>query len=132
MIQGISHVTLMVQNLEKTSKLFREGLGAQEIYDSQDKKFSISREKFFLLGGVWLVAMEGDISEKSYRHIAFQVEEKNLSALKQRLVELGATVVPSSPRVHGEGESVYFYDYDNNFFELHSGTLEARLKKYRL
>jgi hypothetical protein len=34
-------------------------------------------------------------------------------------------------RVKGEGRSVYFYDYDNHLFELHTGTLEQRLERYR-
>lgn len=25
---------------------------------------------------------------------------------------------------------VYFYDFDNHFFELHTGTLEQRLERY--
>ncbi|MDJ0855996.1 MAG: hypothetical protein QNI88_12345 [Desulfobacterales bacterium] len=69
MVQGISHITIMVRDLDKTSRLLCEGLGAKEVYDSQDKNYSISREKFFLLGGIWLVAMEGENSEKSYRHV---------------------------------------------------------------
>ena len=34
------------------------------------------------------------------------------------------------PRVQGEGLSLYFYDYDNHLFELHTGTLEERLQTY--
>ncbi len=131
MVQGISHITIMVRDLDKTSRLLCEGLGAKEVYDSQDKNYSISREKFFLLGGIWLVAMEGENSEKSYRHVAFQVEKRNLTVYKNRLTELGASIVPSRSRVEGEGASVYFYDYDNNLFELHAGSLEERLEKYK-
>jgi hypothetical protein len=36
----------------------------------------------------------------------------------------------SRPRVEGEGESLYFYDFDNHLFELHTGTLEQRLQRY--
>lgn len=132
MIKGLSHITIIVKNLERTSKLFCEGLEGKEIYDSKKKNFSISREKFFNIGGVWVVAMEGEVTEKSYRHIAFQVERKNLLELEKRISNLGATIVPSRSRVDGEGDSLYFYDYDNNFFELHTGTLEERLIKYKL
>jgi hypothetical protein len=91
----------------------------------------VSREKIFILEGIWLIAMEGKVSENSYRHIAFTVEEPSLNAIESKLNELNAEIIPSQPRVDGEGESLYFRDYDNNLFELHSGILEERLKKYK-
>ncbi|EIW18957.1 lactoylglutathione lyase-like lyase [Pelosinus fermentans DSM 17108] len=33
--------------------------------------------------------------------------------------------------MEGEGRSLYFYDYDNHLFELHTGTLTERLKRYK-
>ncbi|HUE86469.1 MAG TPA: hypothetical protein VMO26_10365 [Vicinamibacterales bacterium] len=39
-------------------------------------------------------------------------------------------VRPPRPRVEGEGEFLYFYDFDNHLFELHTGTLEQRLRCY--
>ena len=33
-------------------------------------------------------------------------------------------------RVEGEGSSLYFHDWDNHLFELHTGTLETRLERY--
>ena len=132
MIQGLSHITLVVQDLERTERLFCQGLGAELIYDSGAKQFSISHEKFFMVGGVWLVAMKGDPCERSYRHIAFQVKADDLPEIKGRLTDLAVDLVPSRPRVDGEGQSLYFYDYDNNFFELHTGSLKARLKRYAL
>ena len=132
MIQGLSHITIIVKDLEKTSRLLCDGLGAEEVYDSKDKNYSISREKYFILGGIWLVAMEGSIPEKSYRHIAFQVDEKDLADIEKRMIRLGASIAPSRSRVAGEGKSLYFYDFDNNLFELHSGDLDKRLSAYRI
>ena len=129
-IRGVSHLTFVVRDLERTAKLLSLGLGAEEVYDSKGKNFSLSREKFFLLGGVWLAFMEGEPTERSYRHVAFEVSEEDLSACEGRLRELGVEIKPPRPRVKGEGLSLYFYDYDNNLFELHSGTMEQRLRRY--
>ena len=48
-ILGLSHLTFIVRNVDRTARLFCEGLGAQEVYDSQGRNFSLSREKFVLL-----------------------------------------------------------------------------------
>ena len=120
----------IVSDLERTAKLLCAGLGAKEVYDSARKNFSISREKFFTLGGVWLAIMEGKPVARSYRHVAFKVDATELPALEARLRSLGVEIQPSRPRVDGEGQSLYFYDFDNNLFELHAGTLEQRLRTY--
>lgn len=130
-IDGISHITFMATDLERTARLLCQGLGAKEVYDSSERNFSISREKFFTLGGVWIAVMEGKPVERSYRHVAFKVDAHDLPALEARLRSLGAEIQPSRPRVEGEGQSLYFHDFDNNLFELHAGTLEERLQRYR-
>lgn len=130
-IDGISHITFMATDLERTARLLCEGLGAKEVYDSSARNFSISREKFFTLGGVWIAVMEGNPVDRSYRHVAFKVDADDLPALEARLRSLGAEIQPSRPRVDGEGQSLYFHDFDNNLFELHTGTLEERLQRYR-
>ena len=45
-IRGLSHLTFIVRDLERTAALFCQALGALEVYDSQDCQFSLSREKF--------------------------------------------------------------------------------------
>lgn len=129
-ILGISHLTFLARDLDRTAILFSEGLGAEEVYDSKVKNFSLSREKFFVLGGVWLAFMEGEPTERSYRHVAFHISEDDLSAVEGRLRNLDVEIKPPRPRVDGEGWSLYFYDYDNNLFELHTGTLKQRLHCY--
>lgn len=129
-IRSISHLTFIASDLDRTARLLCAGLGATEVYDSKGKDFSIAREKFFLMGGIWLAFMEGEPAERSYRHVAFEVGEADLPQYEARLRSLGADIKPTRPRVGGEGLSLYFYDYDNNLFELHAGTLEQRLARY--
>lgn len=110
-----------------------DGLGATEVYDSASKNFSLSREKFFVLGGVWLAAMQGSPpAERSYQHAAFKVAEEGLSGVEAKLRAMGVEVKAPRPRVPGEGQSLYFYDFDNHMFELHTGTLNERLERYSL
>ena len=130
-MQGISHITFVVGDLERMSVFLCQGLGAREVYDSIDKNYSLSREKFFLLGGVWIAAMQGEaLAERSYRHIAFAVSEADLPGYRANLQRIGVEFLPPRARVDGEGQSLYFYDFDNHLFELHAGTLEQRLARY--
>lgn len=129
-VQGISHLTFVVRDLERTARLFCDGLGAVEVYDSAGFDHSLSREKFFRLGGVWLVAMEGEPASRSYRHVAFSVRAEELPVIEARLASLGVEFRTGRPRVAGKGTSLYFYDHDNHLFELHTGTLSERLRAY--
>lgn len=129
-IAGLSHVTFIVRDLERTAALWREALGAQEVYDSGAQGFSRSPEKFLVVGGVWVALMEGEPTPRSYRHVAFEVPADELPAFERRLTAMGVDVEPARPRVEGEGVSLYFHDYDNNLLELHAGSLDERLRTY--
>jgi catechol 2,3-dioxygenase-like lactoylglutathione lyase family enzyme len=132
MIEGLSHVTLMVSDLGRMTAFLLKIFGAEEIYASGNTTFSISKEKFFLVGGVWVAIMEGDsLSEKTYNHIAFKIPDEHFDAYAERVRLLGVEICESRNRVDGEGRSLYFYDYDNHLFELHTGTLEQRLRRYQ-
>jgi fosfomycin resistance protein FosX len=131
MIEGLSHITFIVKDLERM-KLFLVGaLGGKEVYNSGDKPFSISREKFFEVGGVWIAVMEGDpLSEKTYNHVAFKIPADDLPRYRTAIEKLGLPIREPRPRIEGEGQSLYFYDFDNHLFELHTTTLAERLKTY--
>ena len=130
-MKGISHITFVVRDVDRMAVFLCEGLGAREVYDSSSHNFSLSHEKFFLLGDTWLAAMEGEPpAERSYQHIAFAVSETDLPGYQARLEGLGVEIRPPRSRVEGEGLSLYFYDFDNHLFELHAGTLEQRLVRY--
>ncbi len=75
--------------------------------------------------------MEGDsLQERTYNHIAFQIQAEEVDEYIERIKSLGVEIKPERSRVPGEGRSIYFYDFDNHLFELHAGTLEERLKRY--
>ncbi|HAK0912452.1 TPA: FosX/FosE/FosI family fosfomycin resistance thiol transferase [Listeria monocytogenes] len=131
MISGLSHITLIVKDLNKTTAFLQNIFNAEEIYSSGDKTFSLSKEKFFLIAGLWICIMEGDsLQERTYNHIAFQIQPEEVDEYTERIKALGVEMKPERPRVQGEGRSIYFYDFDNHLFELHAGTLEERLKRY--
>lgn len=106
---------------------------ARVVYSSEDKKFSISRERFFIIGGQWIVLMEGDaLLNRTYNHIAFKIRDDEYEIYEQRIKNLGLEIKRARPRIIGEGRSIYFYDYDNHLFELHTGTLTQRLETYNI
>lgn len=130
-IDGISHITLICKDLEKSSRLFSDLFDAVEVYSSEIKHFSISKEKFLLIGNLWIALMEGEPLERSYNHIAFHIKEEDLSFFESKIKALKLDIAPSRPRHPQEGQSIYFYDYDNHLFELHTGDLATRLSYYK-
>jgi catechol 2,3-dioxygenase-like lactoylglutathione lyase family enzyme len=141
MVKGLSHITFIVRDLDRMETLLTTVLDARKVYDSGDETFSLSRERFFLVGAeagdpdapapIWIAAMEGDpLPSRTYNHVAFKIGEADLDIYRERIRSLGLDVRESRPRITGEGRSIYFHDYDNHLFELHTGTLGERLARY--
>ena len=131
MIEGLSHITFITRDLDRMEEILTGVLDARRIYDSGEQTFSLSKERFFDVGGLWIATMQGDpLPEKSYNHVAFKMAEGEYDDRLKRIRALGLEVKPGRERVAGEGRSIYFYDDDNHLFELHSGNLEQRLARY--
>lgn len=130
-IKGLSHITLVCQDINKTMAMFKYLFNAEEVYSSNEKTFSISKEIFLNLAGMWIAIMEGKPIERTYNHIAFQIDETSLVDIQTRLNELGLSILPGRNRNDAEGKSIYFYDYDGHLFELHTGNLHTRLDYYK-
>lgn len=133
MVSGLSHMTFIVQDLDRMEEILTAVLGARKVYDSGDDTFSLSRERFFLVGDddLWIATMEGEaLPERTYNHVAFKIDDDDYDASLEKIAALGLDVKENRPRVEGEGRSIYFYDDDNHMFELHTGTLDERLKRY--
>jgi len=131
MIDGLSHIKFTVSDLDKMEVILMKVLDAKKIYDSGDRTYSLSKERFFNIGGIWVATMEGEpLRDKTYNHVAFKMAVEDYDKKLQRIQALGLEVREGRSRVDGEGCSIYFYDFDNHMFELHSGTLQDRLRCY--
>jgi len=131
MIDGLSHITFIVSDLDKMEVILMKVLDAKKIYDSGDRTYSLSKERFFNIAGIWVATMEGEpLRDKTYNHVAFKMAVEDYDKKLQRIQALGLEVREGRSRVDGEGRSIYFYDFDNHMFELHSGTLQDRLCRY--
>lgn len=64
MIEGLSHITFIVRDLDRMEEILTTVLHAKKVYDSGNDTFSLSRERFFLVGEepamVWIAIMEGE------------------------------------------------------------------------
>ena len=129
MIEGLSHLTFVVRDLERMTRILTGIFGAREVYASGEETFSIAREKFFQVGDLWIAVMEGEpLPSRTYNHVAFKIDDAEFEACEAKVKAMGLEIRPSRQRVPGEGRSLYFYGDDNHLFELHTGTLAERLE----
>jgi len=130
-IVGLSHMTFVVRDLERVTRILTAILDAREVYASGDETFSVAREKFFQVGDLWIAVMEGEpLPSRTYNHVAFMIEDAEFEAYEAKVKATGLEIRVPRQRVPGEGRSIYFYDDDNHLFELHTGTLAERLERY--
>ncbi|AIJ50866.1 MULTISPECIES: FosX/FosE/FosI family fosfomycin resistance hydrolase [Brucella] len=135
MVQGLSHMTFIVRDLDRMEEILTTVFDARRVYDSGAETFSLSKERFFLIGNgkepIWIATMEGEpLPTRTNNHVAFKIANNEYEACLKRIRALGLEVREGRSRVPGEGQSIYFYDDDNHMFELHTGTLDERLKRY--
>jgi len=124
LIIGISHITLVVRDLQRTAVFLEKIFEAQEVYSSVSAKY-------FLIGDLWIALNQGEsLPERTYNHIAFTIQDSEFDDFVERIEDVDAQIVQGRTRLDGEGRSIYFYDYDNHLFELHTGTLSERLSGY--
>lgn len=135
MDDGLSHITFVTKNLDRMEEILTTVLKARKVYDRGEQQFSLSKERFFLVGEssaqVWIAIMEGStVTARSYNHVALKIRDDEVAERLSAIEALGLDLRDGRTRVEGEGHSIYFYDDDNHMFELHTGTLEERLRRY--
>lgn len=119
-VKSINHIALACEDLNNSLHLF------QYVFDAELLK-STEEEQFLKLGDFCVVLIKGKRLEKSYNHIAFQVETEELSKFQEKLKNLNLVILQGKDRMMGKNNSLYFYDYDNHLFELHTGDLQITL-----
>lgn len=131
MIEGVSHLTFIVADLDRMEEVLTTVLEARKVYDSGERTFSLSPERFYTVAGQWIAVMQGEpLPTRTYNHVAFKIDESDYETCLARIRALGLDLREGRSRVEGEGRSIYFHDHDNHLFELHTGTLAERLQRY--
>jgi len=126
MIEGLSHITFIVKDLDRMEELLTTVLDARKVFDSGDDRDS--KERFFDIAGLWIAIIEGEPpAGESYNHVALKIADADYDEYLMHIKSLGLRIREGRPRGAGKGRSIYFYDHDNHLFEMRSGTLEERL-----
>ncbi len=122
MILGLNHITLAVSDLERSLWFYREILGFVAHVKWRNGAYLSA-------GSLWLcLSLDEPCSKDDYTHVAFDIDERDFQAFSQRVMSLGATVWKENK---SEGKSLYILDPDGHKLELHSGSLESRLKSLK-
>lgn len=129
MIEGLSLITLIVSDLNRTTEFLTGIFDAEQVYDSGDYIHPLSRERFFLIGGVCIAIIEGDpLPTRKYNHVAFTIPDSEFAEYERRIKSLDLDVRASRPRIDGEGRSLYRCNNDNYSFKLHARSLALQLQ----
>lgn len=129
MIKSINHVTYSVSDLKNSVDFYKNILKAKILLEGKNTAY-------FTVGGVWLALNEeSDIPRNeiqySYTHIAFSIDEREFDGWYKWLKENNVNILNGRQRDIRDKKSIYFTDPDGHKLELHTGTLEDRLKYYK-
>lgn len=119
MITGMNHITLAIQDIQKSFHFYRDVLGLKPLC-------RWDKGAYFLAGGFWFCL---NVDEKRqpnpcYTHYAFTVSSEEFAAMSRRIIDSGATVFKDNT---SPGDSLYFLDPDEHKLEIHDGDWKTRI-----
>lgn len=118
MINGLSHITIAVSDIEKSLSFYTDVLGF-------DGRVIWESGAYLSNNQVWLcLSLDSPSPSRDYSHIAWSVEQSDFATLSQKIVLSGAIEWKLNK---SEGDSLYFLDPDGHKLEIHVGNLKQRL-----
>lgn len=124
MIHGINHITLAVQDIDKSFAFYKDILGLKPLV-----KWNLGA--YFLVGsiddGFWFcLNVDPNRQPNScYTHYAFSVSQDVFVAMQQKIIASGAEVFKDNT---SPGDSLYFLDPDGHKLEIHASNWQERIE----
>lgn len=125
MIEGFNHLTLTVEDLDRSVAFYRDLLGMRLTarWDSG---------AYLEAGTLWLCLSSADSGQAlpadGYTHYAFTLSASAFAPFAAQLRSSGVREWRSN---RSEGDSLYVLDPDGHRLEIHAGTLATRLAQCR-
>ena len=121
MIENINHITLAVENVERSFLFYREILGLRPIAKWKNGAY-------FNAGDTWFALNQDPKVSKAvrndYSHIAFTCSHTDFEPLRKKILSCGSVEWSENS---SEGDSFYFTDPDGHHLEIHVGDIHSRL-----
>ena len=121
MITGINHITIAVQNLERSFKFYKDNLGLKPLLRH-------SKGAYFLAGDFWFCLDLDTTTRKAplpeYTHFAFTVPASYFKKFSDLLEK---SDIKKWKENVSEGASLYILDPDGHKLELHVGDWKSRI-----
>lgn len=120
MITCLNHITLAVQDVERSFNFYQGVLGFQPLCKWH-------KGAYFLVGDTWFCLNHDPARQANpcYTHYAFSVEPENFEAMCERLQNAQVRIFKNNT---SPGESLYFLDPDDHKLEIHVGDWPSRIK----
>jgi catechol 2,3-dioxygenase-like lactoylglutathione lyase family enzyme len=127
-VQGFSHVTINVSDLNRALSFYVDVLKMQLVHRGR-------KDAYLEWGSAWVCLQERPEKAEQREqlgvdHVAFYIDEKDFAKAVKHLQENNVEIV-RGPIKRGLGWSVNFLDPDGTQLELHTSTLAERMKVWQ-